>query len=103
MKNHYDKKASEVGYEVGDLCWLYVPQITIGESKKFYRNYTAPYILVEQLSPVNFKIAQAHSSLVLKSPVHVNILKPYIHRSIKPPPPEDLDLVLKSSPEDTPA
>jgi hypothetical protein len=32
MKYYYDKKASEVSYEVGDLCWVYVPQITVVRS-----------------------------------------------------------------------
>jgi hypothetical protein len=48
-------------------------------------------------------VAQAHNNQVLKSPIHVNRLKPFISRAIKPPTPDELSELLMSKdvePED---
>jgi hypothetical protein len=44
----------------------------VGGSKKFFKNYSGPYILIEKISDVNFKIAQAHNNKLLKNTVFVN-------------------------------
>jgi hypothetical protein len=113
MKKQYDKKASDLKYFIGDLVYVYFPEIMVGGSKKFFKNYSGPYILIEKVSDVNFKIAQAHNNKVLKNTVHVNRFKPFISRGIKPPTPEKLHELLQNSdiihpvediiPEDIPA
>jgi hypothetical protein len=55
--------------------------------------YSGPYILIEQITPVNFKIAKAHNNKVLKNPVHVNRFKKYYSRLILPPDPLILEEV----------
>jgi hypothetical protein len=44
---------------------------------------------------VNFKLAKAHNNQVLKNAVHVNRLKKYISRQLKPPTPEELEEALQ--------
>jgi ribosomal protein L21E len=95
MKEKYDKKKNVQKFEVGQLVWLYIPQVQAGQSRKLYKGYSGPYILIEQTSPVNFKLAKAHNNQVLKNAVHVNRLKPYISRQLKPPTPEELEEALR--------
>jgi hypothetical protein len=67
------------------------------------RKYSGPYILLEKVTPVTFRVAQAHNNKVLKSHIHVNRLKPFISRAIKPPTPDELSELLMSKdvePED---
>jgi hypothetical protein len=85
MKKQYDKKASDLKYFIGDLVYIYFSEVMVGGSKKFFKNFSGPYILIEKISDVNFKIAQAHNNKVLKNTVHVNRFKPFISRAIKPP------------------
>jgi hypothetical protein len=103
MKETYDKKAFEMTYELGDLVYVYYPEITIGAKRACLRKYSGPYIIVERITPVTFKVAQAHNNQVLKNPIHMNRFKPFISRSIKPPTPDELTELLMSKdaePED---
>jgi ribosomal protein L21E len=95
MKEKYDKKKNVQKFKVGQLVWLYIPQVQAGQSRKLYKGYSGPYILIEQTSPVNFKLAKAHNNEVLKNPVHVNRLKKYVLRQLKPPTPEELEEALQ--------
>jgi hypothetical protein len=103
MKETYDKKAFEMTYELGDLVYVYYPEITIGAKRACLRKYSGPYIIVEKITPVTFKVAQAHNNQVLKNPIHMNLFKPFISRLIKPPTPDELTELLMSKdvePED---
>jgi hypothetical protein len=65
--------------------------------------YSGPYIIVEKIMPVTFKVAQAHNNQVLKNLIHMNRFKPFISRNIKPPTPDELTEILMSKdvePED---
>jgi ribosomal protein L21E len=95
MKEKYDKKKNVQKFEVGQLVWLYIPQVQAGQSRELYKGYSGPYILIEQTSPVNFRLAKAHNNQVLKNAVHVNRLKKYISRQLKPPTPEELEEALQ--------
>jgi hypothetical protein len=90
MKEQYDKKANEISYKVDDLVWVWFPHFQAGTSRKLVNKYAGPYILIEQITPVNFKIAKAHNNKVLKNPVHVNRFKKYYSRLILPPDPVEL-------------
>jgi transposase InsO family protein len=90
MKERYDKSSNPPDFAPGDLIWLFVNQILVGGSSKFYRKFSGPYVLLEQTSPVNWKIAQAHDLTPLKNPIHVNRCKPFVARTIQPPVTEDL-------------
>ena len=84
MKENYDKTANPVPFEPGQLVWIYFPEVKVGGSKKFFHNYSGPYILLEKTSPTNFRVAHAHNNQPLKNQVHVNRMKMYHHRSITP-------------------
>jgi hypothetical protein len=103
MKETYDKKAFEMTYEIGDLVYVYYPEITIGAKRTCLRKYSGPYIIVKKITPVTFKVAQAHNNQVLRNPIHMNRFKPFISRNIKPPTPDELTELLMSEnvePED---
>jgi hypothetical protein len=91
MKIQYDKKSKEIQYEVGQLVWVWFPHFHAGKSRKLM--YSGPYILIEQITPVHFKIAKAHNNKVLKNLVHVNRFKKYYSRHILPPDPLTLEEV----------
>ena len=86
MKERYDKTAHPLNFEPGDLVWVYFPQIMVGGSRKFFHNYSGPYVLLEKTSPVDFRVAHAHNGKRLKNVVHVNRMKPFHHRSVVPEP-----------------
>jgi hypothetical protein len=90
MKEQYDKKANEISYKLDDLVWVWFPHFQAGTSRKLVNKYAGPYILIEQITPVNFKIAKAHNNKVLKNLVHVNHFKKYSSRLILPPDPVEL-------------
>jgi hypothetical protein len=96
MKKQYDKKASDLKYSIGDYVYCYFPDILVGGSRKFCKTFSGPYILIEKVSDVNFKIAQAYNNKVLKNTVHVNRFKPFISRAIKPPAPDKLYELLQN-------
>jgi hypothetical protein len=90
-------------YELGDLVYVYYPEITIGAKRACLRKFSGPYIIVEKITPVTFRVAQAHNNQVLKNPIHMNRFKPFISRLIKPPTPDELTELLMSKdvePED---
>ena len=66
MKERYDRSANPPTFEPGDLVWIYFPQIMVGGSRKFFHNYSGPYILVKKTSPTNFEVAHAHNNKKLK-------------------------------------
>ena len=70
MKDLYDRKSKPYPYKVGDLVWLFTPKTQKGLSKKLLHNWHGPYRLVEQLSPVNFKL-RTRDNRLLPTPVHV--------------------------------
>ena len=75
MKDLYDRKSKPYPYKVGEVVWLFTPKTQKGLSKKLLHNWHGPYRLVEQLSPVNFKL-HTRDNCLLPTPVHVNRLKP---------------------------
>jgi hypothetical protein len=62
--------------------------------------WSGPYILVEQTSPVNFKVVQGHDLTPLKNPIHVNRFKPFVSRTLKPPTPDELLQLVNSQEEE---
>jgi hypothetical protein len=50
---------------------------------------------MKQTSPVNFRVAKPHNYQVLKNPIHVYRLKPYIWRQLIPPKPDDIEKCLR--------
>ena len=84
IKERYDQSANPVSFEPGDLVWIYFPQIQVGGCRKFFHNYSGPYILLEKTKSTTFRVAHAHNNQPLKNEVHVNRMKRFHHRSIVP-------------------
>lgn len=89
MKERYDRNIYSRDFKPGDLVWIHFPEIMVGGSRKFFMNWSGPYIIIEKTSDTNFKVAQAHNSNILKNEIHVNRMKPFYHRAVLPPKPED--------------
>ena len=82
-KTHYDKHRKDVQFKIGDYVLLKTPKRKKGLSEKLMVNYAGPYVIQEQLSPVNFRIENVRQTgrLRLKNDVvHINRLKKYVPR-----------------------
>ena len=90
IKRKYDRNATQEPLQPGELVWIFYPEINLGGSPKLFHNWSGPYLLMEKISPTNFKVIQAHDLKPLKNPIHINRMKRFHHRAITPPTPENL-------------
>jgi hypothetical protein len=68
-KIYYDRKTREIVMKKGDLLYLYNPIAKRGRAKKFEYKYQGPYMILEKISPIIYKLlVEEGKSLV----VHVN-------------------------------
>lgn len=82
-KSRYDSRHRQVTYEPGDLVWLWTPVRKRGLCQKLLADYVGPFIVLERLSEVNYRIARLTSSGRRSSKTditHVARLKPFIQR-----------------------
>ena len=100
MKTYYDKDCKIHEYAVGDRVWVFFPHIQSKGPRKFYNAYSGPYTIIEKIGPVNFKLLRTHDLQPLRNIIHVNRMKPYVHRQIVPPDPEDLEDIDMGIPTD---
>ena len=70
-KETYDRKILQPNFRVGDQVYLLNESTRPGRSKKLTNNYTGPYEIVGQDSPVNFTIRIKRKCVL----VHANRLK----------------------------
>ena len=84
MKSQYDKKLSNVKFQVGDKVWLYIPKINKGLTKKLAKQWSGPYILVKQTSPVNFKVRNVDNHKMLHNTINVGRMKLFFGRNFRP-------------------
>ncbi|XP_038052676.1 uncharacterized protein LOC119735953 [Patiria miniata] len=84
MKERFDEKAQKVPYQIGDTVWIYIPAFQKGLSRKLMKFWAGPYLLVEQTSPVNFRVRNLENNKLLSSPVHVNRMKFAYNRYVRP-------------------
>lgn len=72
-KRRFDTRARAVPFRVGDRVYLECVQVKAGLARKLTPKWKGPYRIVEQLSPVNFRIREiAGASTAV---VHANRLK----------------------------
>ena len=83
MKEYYDRNCKQTTFELGDHVWVYIPVTKVKMSKKLAHHWVGPYYLVEKITPVTFRVRTAENKLV-KGPVHVNRMKPFLHREDRP-------------------
>lgn len=81
-KRRYDSHHVDVTFKIGDMVWRYSPERKKGLNEKLVPNWSGPYEITGQLSPVTYWI-QDHKVEVKRRRkklfyVHVSHLKPYV-------------------------
>lgn len=84
-KNRYDATHRDVFYRPGDAVLLWTPARTPGLCEKLESRYIGPYTVIDQTSPVNYRVTPVHASTDQRcrgtEVVHVSRLKPFHLRS----------------------
>ena len=90
MKEYYDRNASQPLFEIGQRVWVYTPKTKKGLSKKLLYNWFGPYRIVEQSSPVHYRLRSKNNKTVTFA-VHANRMKPFVDPALRPiePPIDD--------------
>ena len=78
QKQAYDTKIREADFHVGDLVYRRNLLLKKGDSRKLVPPWVGPFLVVQQLSEVTYKVQGKRRSFVL----HHNILRPCRDRSI---------------------
>ncbi|PFX13456.1 Retrovirus-related Pol polyprotein from transposon 17.6 [Stylophora pistillata] len=82
IKDYYDQNAKEPVFEVGQRVWVNTPRTKKGLSRKLLHNWSGPYRIVEQSSPVHFRLRTDTNKKVTFA-VHANRMKPLIDPSLR--------------------
>ena len=69
-------KTYKVLYKVGDSVWYYFPKRKVGFNPKLQRPWKGPYLVVERLNEVLFKIQSGPRNKPMVA--HHDRLKPYL-------------------------
>ena len=87
---YYDRNASQPRFEIGQRVWVYTPKTKKGLSKKLLYNWFGPYRIVEQSSPVQYRLRPKNNKKVTFA-VHANRMKPFVDPALRPiePPIDD--------------
>ena len=75
QKKYYDIKSSGKTFDTGDLVWLFCPRKKVGISPKLQRFWTGPYLIVEKVGDVLYRIQASKRSN--SKVVHFDRLKAY--------------------------
>ena len=78
QKRDYDLKLKTQSYEAGDLVYKLDSAKKVGQSPKLQKVWKGPYLVVEVVSPVLFRIADRKKTYVL----HHDRLKPCLDRDV---------------------
>jgi len=96
MKIRYDKKANQIEFRVGELVWLYVPNIPVQMTRKLRSSWVGPFRILNRAGNLNYEIRSEKTNKKLRFPVHVNRIRPYYVSSLRPPDdPELRDLYIR--------
>lgn len=58
-KHYYDMKLKANNFRVNDWVWLYTPRRRPGKSIKWQKLYAGPFLIIEQIGPVNYLIQRS--------------------------------------------
>ena len=100
-KEYYDKKAGQELYEVGNYCWIYSPATSqkLGPGKKLINAWIGPY-QVMKVSGVNVQLKRCSDDLPVQHHVHINRIKPFVSREVRPaPPPLEIKGLMEQGPD----
>ena len=75
-KRYYDKSHKHVKFNVGDVVILFIGDKFVGNKKKLLNLYDGPYIIMEKMGDVNYKIARVSNKNDLLT-VHVSKLEKF--------------------------
>ncbi len=83
MKDYYDQKSKMPDFEVGQRVWVFTPKTKKGLSRKLLHNWYGPYRIVEQSSPVHYRLRTDTNKKVTFA-VHANRMKAFIDPNLRP-------------------
>lgn len=83
QKEQYDLKSDVINYAIGEKIWVFNPSTKPGLSTKLLHNWHGPYIIIDKLSDVNYKI-QMCDSKKSEQTVHVNRIKHFVDPDDRP-------------------
>ena len=72
----YNQKVHGNPYKVGDFVWVLFPQTPRGKSKKLYRPWKGPFVVVKKLSDVTYRVQEV-TNRRRRLVIHFNRLKPF--------------------------
>ena len=72
----YNQKLHGKPYGVGSHVWVLFPQVPRGKSKKLYRPWSGPFVVVKRLSCVTYRVQDVNNRR-RRMVVHFDRLKPY--------------------------
>lgn len=75
QKKHYDIKASNTSYKVGEPVWFRDNLGLRGTARKLQRNWEGPFTIIQKLSDLVYQIQRGPKSRILT--VNVSRLKPF--------------------------
>ena len=76
QSEHYNQKVHGQPYTVGEHVWVLFPQVPRGTSRKLYRPWSGPFVVVKKLSDVTYRVQELRNRR-RRLVVHFNRLKPY--------------------------
>ncbi|KAI5743998.1 hypothetical protein M8J77_024652 [Diaphorina citri] len=80
MKTRYDLSCNSVGFQVGDLVWLYNPKRRKGHSPKLQQNWEGPYNVITRINDVVYRIRKGSKGKF--KVVHLDRLAPYLEPNL---------------------
>ena len=78
QKELYDKRVHGQPFTVGEFVWLHNPHVPLGHSRKLHCPWSGPYLVVECLSDVTYRIRSVYGKNC-EQVVHFDRLKPCPH------------------------
>ena len=76
QREYFNKGMAGSTYSAGDLVFLHDPQLRVGEKVKFHRNWKDPYLDLDRVTEVTYKVKQQGCPRARVKKVHFNNLKP---------------------------
>ena len=83
IKDYYDHKSKTPNFQIGQSVWVYTPKTKKGLSRKLLQNWFGPYRIVEQSSPVHFRLRTENNKKVTFA-VHANRMKHFFDPTLRP-------------------
>ena len=66
QKSYYDRSKYGLSYKVGEEVLVFNPTVKKGETRKFTSFYRGPYIIVEIINDLNFKVEDEKTRKAIK-------------------------------------